>query len=69
MNASQDEIRRLLRSFGMQADETVQAHLKSTPGAEVLRFRIVLEDITDYGGTPPEKPPRLLEVEGEVHTG
>ena len=67
MNATQDEIRRLLRSFGMQADEAMQAHLKNARGAKALRFRLVLEDVTDYGGTTTEHPPRLLELDGDVH--
>jgi hypothetical protein len=67
MNTTQEDIRRLLRSFGIQADETIQAHVKSAKGVEALRFRLVLEDVTDYGGTKPEHAPRLLELEGEVH--
>jgi hypothetical protein len=66
MNATEDDIRRLIRSFGIQADETIQAHLKNTTRDVPLRLRLVIEDITDYGGTAPDQLPRLLEVEGEV---
>ena len=66
MNATSDDIRRLLRTFGIQADETVQAHAKNAEGVELLRLRLVLEDVTDYGGTRPSEPPRLLEIEGDV---
>ena len=53
MNATNDDIRRLLRSFGMQADEAMQAAATNARGAQVLRFRLVVEDVTDYGGTNP----------------
>lgn len=66
MNTRQDEIRRLLRAFGIQADEVIQAHAGNARGVERLKLRVVLEDITDYGGTSPAGPARLLEVEGEV---
>jgi hypothetical protein len=66
MNASQDDIRRLLRSFGIKADEVIQSHLANRQGVDALKLRVVLEDITDYGGTTPPQTPRLLEVEGEV---
>ena len=66
MNATNDDIRRLLRSFGMQADEAMQAAATNARGAQVLRFRLVVEDVTDYGGTKPERPPRVFELEGEV---
>jgi hypothetical protein len=66
MNATNDDIRRLLRSFGIQADEVIQAHAKNAAGVEVLRLRVVLEDTTDYGGTAPSQPRRLLELDGEV---
>jgi hypothetical protein len=66
MNATSDDIRRLLRTFGIQADETVQAHARNAEGIETLRLRLVLEDLTDYGGTRPAEAPRLLEIEGEV---
>jgi hypothetical protein len=66
MNATEDDIRRLLRSFGIEADATIQAHVKSMEKDVPLRLRLVIEDLTDYGGTAPDRPPRLLEVEGEI---
>jgi hypothetical protein len=66
MNTTSDDIRRLLRSFGIQADEAIQAHLKRAEAVPVLRLRIVLEDVTDYGGAQTPQPPRLLEVEGQI---
>lgn len=66
MNASEDDIRRLLRSFGIEADQTIQAHIKNMEKDVPLKLRLVIEDITDYGGTAPDQLPRLLEVEGEI---
>ena len=62
--SSHKDIRRLLKTFGIQADEAIAAHLAHT-GRVGLRIRLVLEDLTDYGDSPPEKPLRL-EVEGEI---
>ena len=63
--SSRDDIRRLLKSFGIQADEAVIAHLARNPGEQPLRLRLVLEDITDYGENPPAGPLHLL-IEGEI---
>jgi hypothetical protein len=62
---SRDDIRRLLKMFGIKADELIVTHLARTDRAEPLRVALILEDRTDYGGKPPAE--RLhLEVEGEV---
>ena len=61
---SQDDIRRLLRSFGIKADEAISAYLAEAKPEQPLRLRVRLEDITDYA-TPPTEP-LDLEVEGEV---
>jgi hypothetical protein len=64
-STSRDDIRRLLKAFGVKADELVVAHLARTPSAGPLRLALVLEDRTEYGPTPPAE--RLhLEIEGEV---
>jgi hypothetical protein len=60
-----DEIRRLLKEFGVTADETVSAYLIENKPSQPLRLRIVLEDLTQYASPPQEK--LHLEVEGEVH--
>ena len=62
---SRDDIRRLLKTFGVQADEAITAHLSRNPGGRPLRVRITLDDLTDYGNTPPEEPLHL-EIEGEI---
>jgi hypothetical protein len=59
-----DEIRQLLKEFGLTADETVSAYLIEAKPAQPLRLRIVLEDMTEYD-TPPDQPLRV-EVEGLV---
>ncbi len=59
-----DDIRRLLKEFGLTADETVSAYLIETKPSRPLRLRIVLEDLTEYD-SPPSRPLRV-ELEGEV---
>ena len=62
-NAHED-IRKLLKEFGLTADETVSAYLIEQNVDRPLRLRIVLEDITQHE-TMPENPLRV-EVEGLV---
>ena len=64
-STSRDDIRRLLKMFGIRADELIVAHLARTPSAGPLRLALILEDRTDYGKEPPAD--RLhLELEGDV---
>jgi hypothetical protein len=60
-----DDIRRLLKTFGIKADEIVIAHLARNPGELPLQIRLILEDRTDYGDHAPESPLHL-EVDGEI---
>jgi sulfite reductase alpha subunit-like flavoprotein len=62
-NAHED-IRKLLKEFGLTADETVSAYLIEEKPGRPLRLRIVLEDVTPYSTAPPR--PLRVEVEGEV---
>jgi hypothetical protein len=62
---SRDDIRRLLKQFGVRADEAVIAHLARTSGSQPLRLRLTLEDLTDYSSNPPPSPLHL-EIEGEI---
>jgi hypothetical protein len=62
---NRQDIRRLLKRFGVQADEALIAHLARNPDVEVLHLRLVLEDLTQYGASAPAEPLHL-EVEGEV---
>ena len=64
---SHDDIRRLLKEFGLTADETISAYLIQTRPAQPLQLRIVLEDLTEYATPPAER--LHLEVKGEVAAG
>ena len=59
------DIRRLLKTFGIQADETITEYLATYPQGSPLHIRLVLQDLTDYGNSPPEAP-LGFEVEGEI---
>ena len=63
MNSStHDDIRKLLKQFGLTADETVSAYIVENKPANPLRLRIVLEEISQPGAPSPLR----VEVEGEV---
>ncbi|MDX1437240.1 MAG: hypothetical protein R3335_10545 [Anaerolineales bacterium] len=62
---SRMDIRRLLKQFGVQADEAVIRHLIQNPGSTPLRVRLTLTDLTDYGDSLPSEK-LALEVEGEI---
>ncbi len=64
-STSRDDMRRLLKTFGVKADELVIAHLARHGHVGALRLALILEDRTDYGGSPPAEPLRL-EVEQKV---
>lgn len=56
MNGSdRKDIRRLLKTFGIQADEALVAQLARNPKVDQLHVRITLEDLTDYGANPPQE--------------
>lgn len=65
-DAIRQDIRRLLRTFGVKADEEITAHVARNPGVSPLRVRVVLEDITDYGDAAPEGLLKLI-IEEEIH--
>jgi hypothetical protein len=63
---TRDDIRRLLKNFGIQADDAIQAYLDRLPeGTLSIQLRITLEDLTDYGDEPPAGKLHL-EIEGTV---
>lgn len=64
-DTARDDIRKLLKTFGIQADEAIIRHLERMPDPVTLKIRLVLEDHTDYGTQVPEKP-LAFSVEGEV---
>ena len=63
--SSRNDIRRLLKTFGIQADEMILTHLTRYPGKQPLRLRLVLTDLTEYGDSPPAESLNL-EIEGEI---
>lgn len=65
-NQSRKDIRRLLKTFGVRADEALVAHLAANPDVDALRVRVTLEDLTDYGDDPPQEPLHF-EVEEEIN--
>lgn len=60
------DIRRLLKTFGIQADEAMIAHLARNPDVQTLHVRVSLEDLTDYGDLNLDEPLHVT-VEGEIH--
>jgi hypothetical protein len=54
------DIRRLLKTFGVKADEAVLGHLLRNSDVKELKLRLTLEDLTDYGGRTPDQPLRLV---------
>ncbi|MEW5986689.1 MAG: hypothetical protein AB1791_08655 [Chloroflexota bacterium] len=63
--SSRTDIRRLLKTFGVQADEAIISHLARNPGVGPLRLRLTLHDLTDYGDHVPNGILQF-EVEGEI---
>lgn len=59
------DIRRLLKTFGIRADEAIIAHLARHSDAGTLHLKLTLEDETDYGSSPPGEK-LFLEVKGEI---
>jgi hypothetical protein len=62
---SRDDMRRLLKSFGIQADEAVIAFMARNPQTRPLRLRLILQDLTDYGSSAPSEA-LAVELEGEI---
>lgn len=63
--SGRNDIRRLLKTFGVQADEMILTYLAQHPDSGPLHLRLTMTDLTDYGGSPPENPLHL-EVEGII---
>ena len=62
---SRNDIRTLLKTFGIQADDEIMHHLISAQYPGTLHLRITLDDLTNYGDQPPAEPLHV-EVEGEI---
>lgn len=64
---SRNDIRILLKTFGIQADDAILNHLMGVPSGKTLLLRNPLEDLTEYGDRPPSTALHL-EVEGQVRS-
>jgi hypothetical protein len=64
-DTSRKDIRRLLKTFGIQADEAIIVHLAKNPQVNSLHLRITLEDLTQYDQENPVVPLRL-QVEDTI---
>jgi hypothetical protein len=60
----QNDIRKLLKTFGVKADQAIQGYLENHAELASVKVRLVLEDLTAYD--EPPKSTLYLEVEGEV---
>lgn len=59
---SRKGIRRLLKTFGIQADEALVAYLARHPELDSLQVRITLENVSSYeNGKPAESLLLLVE--------
>ena len=66
--ATQTDIRKLLKRFGVEADRAISEYIKQVPGDKPLQLRITLEDMTDYGDDAPAEW-LYVQIEGEVRRG
>ena len=48
-------IRGLLKTFGVMADEAIVGHIAKNPNVNSLNFKVTLEDITEYEDSNIEK--------------
>ncbi len=62
---SRKDIRALLKTFGVKADEAIVGHLAKHPDVKQLRLKITLEDETDYANNAVE--PITLVIEGNIN--
>ncbi len=61
-DSSRSDIRKLLKMFGIQADEAIIAHLARNPGVGPLHIQVQLTDLTDYGDSAPDQSLNLTVV-------
>ena len=62
------DIRSLLKTFGIQADEMIHDYLAKNPHIKALNLRITLEDLTDYGEHGPQEA-LSIQINGQVRQG
>ncbi len=63
---SRKDIRALLKTFGVRADEAIVGHLAKNPDVQQLTLKIILEDMTDYGSSPPSEKLSFV-VDGNIN--
>lgn len=62
---SRKDIRRILKTFGIRADEAMVAHLARNPDISSIRVRLTLEDVTEYSQDPAVEELHLT-IEDEI---
>lgn len=63
---SRKDIRALLKTFGVKADEAIVGHLAKNPDVKQLNLKVTLEDITDYGSAAPSEGLSFV-VDGQIN--
>lgn len=59
------DIRGLLKSFGVMADEAIVGHLAINSNVKELNLRVVLEDLTEYENAETDR--LSLEITKSIH--
>lgn len=63
---SRKDIRALLKTFGVKADEAIVGHLAKNPDVQQLNLKVTLEDMTDYGANSPSDALSFV-VDGQIN--
>ena len=63
---SRKDIRALLKTFGVKADEAIVGHLAKNPNVNQLSLKVTLEDMTDYGSDAPSES-LSFEIDGQIN--
>lgn len=63
---SRKDIRALLKTFGVKADEAIVGHLAKHPEVKQLKLKVTLEDQTDYGSQSLGEE-LSIEIKGEIN--
>jgi len=63
---SRKDIRALLKTFGVKADEAIVGHLAKNPDIKQLNLKVTLEDMTDYGSKSPNDRLSFV-VDGQIN--
>jgi len=63
---SRKDIRALLKTFGVKADEAIVGYLAKNPDVQQLNLKVTLEDMTDYGSNAPKESLSFV-VDGQIN--